>query len=139
MESWARGDRVVHSTFGSGTILETNEQHTVIHFDNHGRRVFSTRLVQLQATGEPPKPVGPLPSIPLRPRTTSKRSTTDVGYENGNRQTVLRQTSLSGNLPGQRVYVLKCRNCGHQYGANGCDIHLRRCPHCDVGQPGLAF
>jgi hypothetical protein len=30
-----------------------NEHHTVIDFDEHGRRVFATRLVVLQATTEP--------------------------------------------------------------------------------------
>jgi len=30
-----------------------NEHHTVIDFDEHGRRVFATRLVVLQATSEP--------------------------------------------------------------------------------------
>jgi hypothetical protein len=33
--------------------VEVNEHHTVIDFDEHGRRTFSTRLVVLQATSEP--------------------------------------------------------------------------------------
>jgi hypothetical protein len=36
-----------------GTLVEVNEHHTVIDFDEHGRRVFATRLVALQATNEP--------------------------------------------------------------------------------------
>ena len=63
---------------------------------------------------------------------TSER-TTDVGYENLNEQVVMRE----GNLPGQKVYVLKCGRCGTQYGANESDIHLRRCPACMGGPPGL--
>jgi hypothetical protein len=53
MKAWAKGDRVVQSTYGSGTLVEVNEHHTVIEFDEHGRRVFATRLVVLQATSEP--------------------------------------------------------------------------------------
>ncbi|MGE3176400.1 MAG: hypothetical protein AB7O32_02930 [Vicinamibacterales bacterium] len=53
MKAWAKGDRVVQPTYGSGTLVEVNEHHTVIEFDEHGRRVFATRLVVLQATNEP--------------------------------------------------------------------------------------
>lgn len=53
MKSWNKGDRVVQPTYGAGTLVEVNEHHTVIDFDEHGRRVFSTRLVVLQATNEP--------------------------------------------------------------------------------------
>mgnify|MGYP001447823305 FL=1 len=53
MKAWTKGDRVVQPTYGSGTLVEVNEHHTVIDFDEHGRRTFSTRLVALQATSEP--------------------------------------------------------------------------------------
>lgn len=53
MKAWAKGDRVVQPTYGSGTLVEVNEHHTVIEFDEHGRKMFSTRLVTLQATSEP--------------------------------------------------------------------------------------
>jgi hypothetical protein len=53
MKAWAKGDRVVQPTYGAGTLVEVNEHHTVIDFDEHGRRTFATRLVTLQATSEP--------------------------------------------------------------------------------------
>ena len=53
MKAWTKGDRVVQPTYGLGTLAEVNEHHTVINFDEHGRRVFATRLVMLQATSEP--------------------------------------------------------------------------------------
>jgi hypothetical protein len=53
MKSWTKGDRVVQPTYGPGTLVEVNEHHTVIEFDEHGRRTFSTRLVTLQSTNEP--------------------------------------------------------------------------------------
>ncbi len=45
MKAWAKGDRVVQPTYGPGTLVEVNEHHTVIDFDEHGRRTFATRLV----------------------------------------------------------------------------------------------
>ena len=53
MKNWSKGDRVTQPTYGAGTLVEVNEHHTVIDFDEHGRRVFATRLVALQATSEP--------------------------------------------------------------------------------------
>jgi hypothetical protein len=53
MKGWSKGDRVVQPTYGPGTLVEVNEHHTVIDFDEHGRRTFATRLVTLQATNEP--------------------------------------------------------------------------------------
>jgi hypothetical protein len=53
MKAWTKGDRVVQPTYGAGTLVEVNEHHTVIDFDEHGRRTFSTRLVTLQATSQP--------------------------------------------------------------------------------------
>jgi len=53
MKAWTKGDRVAQPTYGLGTLVEVNEHHTVIDFDEHGRRVFKTQLVVLQATNEP--------------------------------------------------------------------------------------
>jgi len=53
MKNWTKGDRIMQPTYGLGTLVEVNEHHTVIDFDEHGRRVFSTRLVALQASNEP--------------------------------------------------------------------------------------
>ena len=44
---------MVQPTYGAGTILEYNEHHVVIEFDENGKRTFSTRLVTLQTTNEP--------------------------------------------------------------------------------------
>jgi hypothetical protein len=53
MKNWSKGDRVTQPTYGAGTLVEVNEHHTVIEFDEHGRRTFKTGLVVLQATSEP--------------------------------------------------------------------------------------
>jgi hypothetical protein len=65
--------------------------------------------------------------------------TTTPGYVNKNGQKVVRQTDTPGNDHNQRVYVLSCGKCGHEYGANGSDIWQRRCPVCQRGVLGLAY
>ena len=59
------------------------------------------------------------------------------GYVNLRGQIVVRNTGLSGTDHGQSVYELKCSHCGLTYGANGSDNHLRKCPDCQGGRPGL--
>jgi hypothetical protein len=66
----------------------------------------------------------------------SKR-TTDPGYENPNGQVVVRNTGLPGTDFGQHIYELRCKHCGLSYGANGSDIHERKCPKCQGGRPGF--
>jgi hypothetical protein len=65
--------------------------------------------------------------------------TTQPGYVNRNGQQVVRPTGNPGTDHGQYVYVLRCRTCSHEYGANGSDIFQRRCPAHDGGAPGLAI
>jgi len=67
------------------------------------------------------------------------KGTTEIGYRNRNDQVVVLPTDLPGTDHNQKVYVLRCERCSHEYGANGSDIHLRRCPNCQAGRPGLDF
>lgn len=67
------------------------------------------------------------------------KGTTTPGFVNRHGQEVIRDTSKAGTDHGQYVYELKCQNCGHRYGANGSDIHERKCPACQNGKPGLAL
>lgn len=64
------------------------------------------------------------------------KGTTKIGYVNANGQTVVRNTGLPGSDHNQRVYVLRCNHCHAEYGSNGSDIHLRKCPDCQGGAPG---
>lgn len=68
MKAWTKGDRVVQPTYGPGTLVEVNEHHTVIEFDEGGRKTFATRLVTLQATNEP------APAKAARKRATKAKS-----------------------------------------------------------------
>ena len=67
MKGWSKGDRVVQATYGPGTLVEVNEHHTVIDFDEHGRRTFASRIVVLQATNEP------APNKPAKTRAKKKK------------------------------------------------------------------
>jgi hypothetical protein len=48
-------DRIDHSVFGLGTIVEIDERHTTIAFDDAGTRKFVTSMVKL-ASSDTPKP-----------------------------------------------------------------------------------
>lgn len=63
--------------------------------------------------------------------------TTARGTINQNRQMVLGPTGQEGTDHGQYVYVLRCLDCGEEYGANGSDLWLRRCPACGGGAKGF--
>ena len=53
MQKFSPGQRVAQEQYGPGTILETNEYHTVIDFDEHGVRRFVTRMVNLESSSVP--------------------------------------------------------------------------------------
>ena len=59
MVLYSAGDRVSQSQYGHGTVTVSNDHHTVIEFDEHGSRTFSTGIVRLEpsSTPAPPKPV----------------------------------------------------------------------------------
>jgi hypothetical protein len=61
MLKYAPGDRVTHTQYGDGTLHSVNEYHTVIDFDAHGVRTFSSPRVVLapSSTPAPPKPAKP--------------------------------------------------------------------------------
>ena len=71
-------------------------------------------------------------------RRPAKDRPTKPGYVNRNDQKVIRRTNLRGHL-NQWVYHMKCLRCDHNYGANGFDCHLRKCPECSGGRPGLPY
>ena len=50
MGSYSVGDRVLQASYGTGTITASNERHTIIDFDEHGIRTFSTTIVRLERT-----------------------------------------------------------------------------------------
>lgn len=67
------------------------------------------------------------------------KKTTETGFVNRNGQIVIRNTGKPGTDHQQCIYQLGCSKCGNVYGANGSDIHERKCPKCGGGEPGLDY
>lgn len=68
----------------------------------------------------------------------ANEGTTVRGYKNSNGQINLGRTvpERRGSDHRQYVYVMHCPNCVRNYGANGSDIHDRKCPFCQGGKLG---
>lgn len=63
---------------------------------------------------------------------------TAVGYRNEEGQVVIAKTARTDvDDPSQRVFMLRCSVCGHEYGTYGTEIPHRCCPNCQDGPPGL--
>ncbi len=62
------------------------------------------------------------------------KGTTEAGYVNANGQVTIRDTGMPGTDRYQRVYQLACSICGYNYGANGSDIHDRKCRNAVGGR-----
>lgn len=56
---FAAKDRIDHSVYGTGTIVDVNPTHTLIDFDEAGVKKFMTSMVKLSPsdTPAPEKPV----------------------------------------------------------------------------------
>jgi hypothetical protein len=61
-----------------------------------------------------------------------------LGYRNEEGQVVVAKTvRTDGDDPTQRVFMMRCDVCGHEYRTYGVEIPHRRCPNCQDGPPGL--
>ena len=65
MRPFAIGDRVSQPQYGAGTITAADDRHTVIDFDEHGPRTFSTALVKLERSDT---------AAPVRTKTTRRKA-----------------------------------------------------------------
>lgn len=63
-------------------------------------------------------------------QTGKKRKTLVVGYINKNNQENRGCLNKPGNHYSQMAYLMHCNVCGFEYEANGCDVAIRKCPHC---------
>ena len=63
---------------------------------------------------------------------------TSIGYANRDGQEVVRKTRQTGPM-GQRVFVMRCRVCGHEYGVYGFNTDICHCPECQDGLPGVSL
>ena len=53
MELYAPGARVAHVEYGDGTVTRADEFHTIVDFDAHGVRMFSSPRVVLKSSAVP--------------------------------------------------------------------------------------
>jgi len=65
--------------------------------------------------------------------------TTRIGYTNGNDQQCHGTLGIKGTDHLQVVYRMECLRCGFVYGANGSDVHERKCPQCQRGAEGISY
>ena len=72
MLKYMAGDRVAHAQYGHGTVNSMNEYHTVIDFDAHGVRTFSSPRVVLSASSTP------APVKPAKPTRRMKRPSVET-------------------------------------------------------------
>jgi hypothetical protein len=56
MSSFRKDDRVSHTRFGLGVVIDVDARYTLVEFDEEGVRKFLTTLVQLERS-ELPLPV----------------------------------------------------------------------------------
>jgi hypothetical protein len=60
MKDFQTNDRVSHTRFGPGVVIDVDARYTIIEFDDAGVRKFVTALVQLERS-DLPVPVKPSP------------------------------------------------------------------------------
>ena len=63
--------------------------------------------------------------------------TTQIGYENSNKQKVLGSRNLDATDKQQVIYKMACGECSEVYGAKTSEIHRRKCPVCQEGKPSV--
>lgn len=64
---------------------------------------------------------------------------TKIGFTNANGQKCLGHRDVKGTDHLQYAYKVECTRCGFVYGANGSDLHLRKCPQCQGGAAGIRY
>jgi hypothetical protein len=61
------GQQVKHEQYGLGVVMESDAEHTAIDFDDHGRKLFVTTLMNAELIGE-------APANPTRTKRRSRKS-----------------------------------------------------------------
>lgn len=126
------------SYLGHGVMVDTDWMG-LIHYDQR------TQELRLARRGPP---FGPEDWARLRRSTFDRRpgqwregcgDSVRVGYVNPNGQICLGRRGAPGTDHDQFAHWTLCGWCGKNYGVNGSDLHLRRCPRCQGGSPGLPY
>lgn len=62
-----------------------------------------------------------------------------IGVVNRNGQRCCGHRGVTGTDHLQKSYKVECTYCGFVYGANGTDLHERKCPECQGGAAGIRY
>ena len=62
-----------------------------------------------------------------------------IGYVNPNGQRCCGHRGVPGTDHEQYAYKFECTKRRYVYGANGSDMHERRCPECQRGAPSIRY
>ena len=54
MQILSEGQTIRHMQYGLGTVTESNNERTIIDFDDHGVKRFVTSIWSAELIGEPP-------------------------------------------------------------------------------------
>ncbi len=71
MQVLSTGQQVKHEQYGMGTVTESDAERTAIDFDDHGRKLFVTSIMNAELIGE--APANPT-KTKRRARKTARRS-----------------------------------------------------------------
>lgn len=67
MQVLSAGQQVKHEQYGLGVVTESDAEHTAIDFDDHGRKLFVTTLMNAELIGD-------APANPTRTKRRSRKS-----------------------------------------------------------------
>jgi hypothetical protein len=122
----------------TGVMLDI-ETAGLVHVDEADEDL---RLLQ---RGEPPTPDewASLRRVQFTQPNSEWRSgegaSVQIGSVNRHGQICTGHRGVPGTDHLQRSYRTECGHCGLVYGANGSDMHERRCPACQGGAQGIPF
>ena len=54
MQVLSTGQQVRHEQYGLGTVMASDSERTAIDFDDHGKKLFVTSLMNAELIGEAP-------------------------------------------------------------------------------------
>ena len=77
MQVLANGQQVKHSQYGLGIVTESDVERTAIDFDDHGRKLFVTSLMNAELIGE-------APVNPVRSKRRSRKTVLGPAYRSEN-------------------------------------------------------
>ena len=67
MQVLSMGQQIKHEQYGLGIVTESDNERTAIDFDDHGRKLFVTSMMNAELIGD-------APVNPVRPKRRSRKT-----------------------------------------------------------------